>query len=110
RNSGGTYSLGMAVRVRLLEATPVQGGLRFEMLTKPAEKEGKKERPKRKPDPLTRHQKAKMTAKRSKKKGNAKPKREAAPAAETTKTSAPARKKPTRPAPAKLQRRPRKSR
>jgi ribonuclease R len=35
RVTGGRYHLGQKVRVRLLEATPVQGGLRFEMLTEP---------------------------------------------------------------------------
>ncbi|WP_081871429.1 ribonuclease R [Parvularcula oceani] len=35
RESGGRYRLGQRVRVRLLEVTPLQGGLRFEMLTEP---------------------------------------------------------------------------
>lgn len=33
--SGGIYRLGQHVEVRLVEATPVNGGLRFEMLTDP---------------------------------------------------------------------------
>jgi len=33
--SGGRYRLGMAVSVRLIEATPVTGGMMFEMLTAP---------------------------------------------------------------------------
>ena len=35
RESGGRYSLGQKVRVQLVEVTPLQGGLRFEMLTEP---------------------------------------------------------------------------
>jgi len=35
RNTGGRYRLGLAVEVRLVEATPVTGGLLFEMLTSP---------------------------------------------------------------------------
>lgn len=35
QKSGGRYRLGMSVTVRLVEATPVTGGLLFEMLTKP---------------------------------------------------------------------------
>ncbi|MEM9809732.1 MAG: ribonuclease R [Pseudomonadota bacterium] len=33
--SGAAFTLGQQVSVRLLEVTPLQGGLRFEMLTKP---------------------------------------------------------------------------
>jgi len=35
RESGGRYRLGMAVKVRLLEANPLTGGLIFEMLSQP---------------------------------------------------------------------------
>ncbi|MEE4213035.1 MAG: ribonuclease R [Parvularcula sp.] len=35
--SGAAFTLGMPVKVRLLEVTPLQGGLRFEILTKPDE-------------------------------------------------------------------------
>jgi ribonuclease R len=35
RDTGGRYRLGMAVQVRLIEATPVTGGLLFEMLSQP---------------------------------------------------------------------------
>jgi ribonuclease R len=35
QRTGGRYRLGMAVTVRLAEATPVTGGLLFEMLTEP---------------------------------------------------------------------------
>ncbi|MEM1409449.1 MAG: RNB domain-containing ribonuclease, partial [Pseudomonadota bacterium] len=38
--TGAAYTLGMPVRVRLLEAAPVQGGLRFELLTKPQKPKG----------------------------------------------------------------------
>jgi ribonuclease R len=40
RNTGAIYRMGQKVRVRLLEATPLQGGLRFEMLTDPEEADG----------------------------------------------------------------------
>ena len=33
--TGGTYKFGRRVRVRLIEATPLTGGLLFEMLTEP---------------------------------------------------------------------------
>ena len=33
--TGGVYRLGQAVRVRLAEATPLTGGLRFDMLSDP---------------------------------------------------------------------------
>ena len=33
--TGGVYRLGQAVRVRLMEATPLTGGLRFEMISDP---------------------------------------------------------------------------
>jgi ribonuclease R len=39
--NGGAYSLGQAVRVRLREATPLTGGLLFELLSPPLEGEGK---------------------------------------------------------------------
>ena len=35
RDTGGTYKFGRAVVVKLVEATPVSGGLTFEMVTKP---------------------------------------------------------------------------
>lgn len=41
QKTGGSYHMGMKVSVRLLEATPVQGGLRFEMLTKAKRSDGK---------------------------------------------------------------------
>ncbi|MEM1381661.1 MAG: ribonuclease R [Pseudomonadota bacterium] len=128
KNSGGVYSLGMAVRVRLLEATPMQGGLRFEMLTKPADaaekkpkrptkaKDSPRDKPKRKPDPLTRHQKAKATAKRAKK-NRKNPSRTDEKAMSPASTNGPARPKAAKPdpassktAPKKLERRPRKKR
>ncbi|MEM9169164.1 MAG: ribonuclease R [Pseudomonadota bacterium] len=34
--TGGRYAMGARVRVRLLEATPLTGGLRFDVLTEPA--------------------------------------------------------------------------
>jgi ribonuclease R len=40
--SGATYRFGRQVKVRLIEATPVTGGLIFEMLTQP--EPGKKPR------------------------------------------------------------------
>ncbi|PHS27691.1 MAG: hypothetical protein COA84_04070 [Robiginitomaculum sp.] len=36
RESGGRYTLGQAVKAELMEATPLTGGLLFEMLTPPA--------------------------------------------------------------------------
>ena len=44
RESGGRYRLGQRVRVGLVEVTPVQGGLRFEMLSEPepGEKPGRR--------------------------------------------------------------------
>ena len=38
--TGGRYFLGQTVRVRLAEATPLTGGLRFDMLSKPFTKDG----------------------------------------------------------------------
>ena len=40
--TGGVYRLGMAVRVRLAEATPIRGGLRFDMLSDPLPDEGRR--------------------------------------------------------------------
>ncbi|MEO1043214.1 MAG: ribonuclease R [Pseudomonadota bacterium] len=68
-HSGAAYTLGQPVQVRLLEVTPLQGGLRFEMLSKP--RHAKDETP-----PKTRHEKAKAAAARKtsgKKRAKAKP-------------------------------------
>ncbi len=40
--TGGVYRLGQSVRVRLAEATPMTGGLRFDMLSDPEAGSGKK--------------------------------------------------------------------
>ncbi|GGY40038.1 ribonuclease R [Parvularcula lutaonensis] len=88
--NGSAYTMGMPVKVRLLEVTPVQGGLLFEMLTKPRPAEELKERKKASPKkaekkktkkeadrkdakPPSRHEKAKRAASRAKnrKKGDA---------------------------------------
>ncbi|MBB4659237.1 ribonuclease R [Parvularcula dongshanensis] len=46
QKSGGRYRLGQRVRVGLVEVTPLQGGLRFEMLSEPeaGERPGRKQR------------------------------------------------------------------
>ncbi|NNU16423.1 ribonuclease R [Parvularcula sp. ZS-1/3] len=80
-HSGAAYTLGMPVKVRLLEVTPVQGGLLFEMITKAGEPEEKNAKPARAPrakkkpplraekkKPVSRHEKAKIAASRSKNK------------------------------------------
>ena len=46
QRTGGRYRLGMRVRVRLLEVTPLQGGLRFEMLSEPEPGEARGQREK----------------------------------------------------------------
>ncbi|MEO1658821.1 MAG: ribonuclease R [Pseudomonadota bacterium] len=84
-HSGAAYTLGQPVQVRLLEVTPLQGGLRFEMLSKPRQA-------KEDDAPKSRHQKAKAAAARASGKKPRKPKPKPAPA------------------PAKLTRRPRKKR
>jgi ribonuclease R len=43
--SGQRWPLGMTVRVRLVEATPITGGLLFEMLSEPAAADPKAVRP-----------------------------------------------------------------
>ncbi|MEO1242080.1 MAG: ribonuclease R [Pseudomonadota bacterium] len=79
--TGGMYRLGQAVEVRLAEAAPLTGGLRFEMVSDPLPGEGKK--PRRKSSgkrPVSKRKSAKRsrTAKPKKKKrgkANAKPRR-----------------------------------
>ncbi len=85
-SSGGMFRLGQAVEVRLAEATPLTGGLRFEMLSDPLPGEGS---PRRKGPTKKRNAgKKKKTAKRTttaktakpkkkkRKRGNAKPRRD----------------------------------
>lgn len=82
-SSGGMFRLGQAVEVRLAEATPLTGGLRFEMLSAPLPGEGS---PRRKGPTKKRNAgKKKKTAKRTttakpkkkkRKRGNAKPRRD----------------------------------
>ena len=61
-HDGRAYTLGMPVKVRLVEVTPIQGGLRFEMLTKPRAVGETAQEDK----PLSRHERAKRTAKGAK--------------------------------------------
>ena len=49
--TGGVYRLGQEVRVRLAEATPLTGGLRFEMLSSPLNMRKNTQRPGRKKKP-----------------------------------------------------------
>ncbi len=73
-HSGAAFTLGQPVQVRLLEVTPLQGGLRFEMLSKPRHaKEQQDDAPK------SRHQKAKAAAARATGKKPRKPKPAATP-------------------------------
>ncbi len=82
--TGGVYRLGQHVRVRLAEATPLTGGLRYEMLSEPlkGQKQGKK-----KPGGK------KLGARASKKKGGARHAKAKAAASRRPK----ARKKPRKP-------------
>ena len=66
-HDGRAYTLGMPVKVRLLEVTPVQGGLRFEMLTKPSTPAPKRQE-RQNEAPPSRHEKAKRKANRVKNK------------------------------------------
>lgn len=92
--SGAAFTLGMPVRVRLVEVTPVQGGLLFEMLSKPRLPE-KKGTEKKKP---SRHDRAKRAAER---KTGKKKSAERAPEPQ-------ARRDDAKPAPSNFKRRPRK--
>ncbi len=47
QHSGGIYAIGQRVQVELQEVVPVQGGLRFEMLSEPLDGETKSGRPKK---------------------------------------------------------------
>ncbi|MCQ8184299.1 ribonuclease R [Parvularcula maris] len=113
QESGGTFSLGMPVKVRLVEVTPLQGGLRFDMLSKPA-LPSKKEKPKEEEKRPSRHEKAKGEARRArnKKRKEAAPKK--APAAEKAKLAgkrpASKKKEPAADAPKAFARRPKKKR
>ena len=75
QRSGGAYWLGMPVTVRLLEATPIQGGLRFEMLTKPRERKTAKTDGGSQSKGSSRHAKAKRSASRARGKGKEKTER-----------------------------------
>jgi ribonuclease R len=115
--SGGSFTMGMPVKVRLLEAVPVQGGLLFEMLTKPqggrdkpasgrkpagkAKAPAKGDRADKEQKGSTRHGKAKSAAKRA-----AKGRKAAHPTAERS----PKTREPQEAAPKKLVRRPKKKR
>lgn len=72
--TGGVYRLGQPVRVRLAEATPLTGGLRFDMLSDPLPATAKR---KTKSSAKKREQPGAARAKRKKKqrKANAKPRR-----------------------------------
>ncbi len=84
-SSGGIYRLGQAVEVRLAEATPLTGGLRFEMISDPLPGEGRQshKRPvqkkrgkatkKKKTSPRPKSAKPK---KKKRRKTNAKPRRD----------------------------------
>ncbi|NRA29696.1 MAG: ribonuclease R [Parvularculaceae bacterium] len=102
QKTGGSYHMGMKVSVRLLEATPVQGGLRFEMLTK-AKRTDDKDDDERKP----RDRKAGRKPLRRSASKPGKPKNKAKAEAPKTKEQP---QKPAKNAPAKLKRRPRKKR
>ena len=82
-SSGGMYRLGQAVEVRLAEATPLTGGLRFEMISAPLPGEAK--RPAKRPSTKRNAGKKKKPAKRTKapapkkkkrSRANAKPRRD----------------------------------
>ena len=108
RESGGRYGLGQKVRVRLVEVTPLQGGLRFEMLTEPE----KGDKPKR--SAKGNHRKGQKRADRKTGSRGAATGRPAATRADNPRTrDEPAAERPRRPktaeAPPKLERRPRKA-
>ncbi len=77
RHTGGIYRLSQPVDVKLIEATPVSGGLRFEMITDPLEGDGDQPRgprraPRSKKRPLPKRGGSKPTpTKRTAKKGAA---------------------------------------
>ena len=75
--TGGIYRLGQSVTVRLIEATPIRGGLVFDMQSEPLPAEKKPRRKSGKPAAKARKTSAKPTRKKAKKrrKANAKPRR-----------------------------------
>lgn len=79
--TGGIYRLGQPVRVRLAEATPLTGGLRFDILSEPLPAEKKGKRGKKKSGGSGAKKKAKKRAgerdkkKKKRRKPNAKPRR-----------------------------------
>ena len=75
--TGGIYRLGQSVTVRLIEATPIRGGLVFDMQSEPLPAEKKPRRKSGKPAAKARKASAKTTRKKAKKrrKANAKPRR-----------------------------------
>jgi ribonuclease R len=105
QETGGTFSLGMPVKVRLVEVTPMQGGLRFDMLTKPALPKAKA---KKEEKPSARHEKAKSAARRaSNKKRKAAPEKDAKLAGNRPSAK---KEEPAAGAPKKFARRPKKKR
>ncbi|MHA7872795.1 MAG: RNB domain-containing ribonuclease, partial [Hyphococcus sp.] len=80
--TGGVYRLGQAVEVRLVEAAPLTGGLRFEMISEPLAGDARPAR--QKTSPRTKRgskkksaarKKPAKTAKKKRRKANAKPRR-----------------------------------
>ncbi len=74
-STGGVYRLGQPVRVRLAEATPLTGGLRFDMLSDPlpGERRGKKRGGKKTTRRKSKKTAKKRTPKKRRGKSNAKP-------------------------------------
>ncbi|MEO1251183.1 MAG: ribonuclease R [Pseudomonadota bacterium] len=79
--TGGVYRLGQPVQVRLAEAIPLTGSLRFEMVSDPLApdpKKAKTRKPKRGGGPKRSGKKASGKSRKKKSKSNAKPRRERA--------------------------------
>lgn len=75
--TGGIYRLGQSVTVRLIEATPIRGGLVFDMESDPLPAERKPGKKSRKPGARARKASTKTPRKKARKRGkaNAKPRR-----------------------------------
>ena len=75
--TGGIYRLGQSVTVRLIEATPIRGGLVFDMESDPLPADQKPKKKSRKPAAKARKASTKTPRKKAKKRGkaNAKPRR-----------------------------------
>lgn len=75
--TGGIYRLGQSVQVRLIEATPIRGGLLFEMESEPLPAERKPKKKQTRKTANSRKPAKKTTRKKTRKRGkaNAKPRR-----------------------------------